>query len=174
MKDNEPRVIAGIGEKRSNNGTQWYQQDRIYDNNVAIAVTTSFNPYYVEPMRGGNNFMEQEITSLDEAYKEYVEDGDIAKLLQKGIEYQENELPKLRIRKLTPRECFRLQGLKDEDIDLIMEHQTNASGYHLAGDSIEVTCLLAILGEVANKNWQEHFVPGEWWDNEKRYRSINE
>ena len=42
----KPKVIAGIGEKKSNNNTQWYQQDRIYDNNVAISLTTSFNPYY--------------------------------------------------------------------------------------------------------------------------------
>ena len=41
-----PKVIAGIGEKKSNGGTQWYQQDRIYDDNVAISVTTAFNPYY--------------------------------------------------------------------------------------------------------------------------------
>ena len=44
----EPRVIGGIGEKKSNNNTQWYQQDRIYDNNVAISITTDFNPYYKE------------------------------------------------------------------------------------------------------------------------------
>jgi site-specific DNA-cytosine methylase len=42
----EPKVIGGIGEKKSNGGTQWYQQDRNYDNNVAISVTTGFNPYY--------------------------------------------------------------------------------------------------------------------------------
>ncbi len=42
----KPKVIAGIGEKKSNGGTQWYQQDRIYDDNVAISVTTGFNPYY--------------------------------------------------------------------------------------------------------------------------------
>lgn len=43
-----PKVLGGIGEKKSNGGTQWYQQDRIYDNNIAISVCTSFNPYYVE------------------------------------------------------------------------------------------------------------------------------
>jgi DNA (cytosine-5)-methyltransferase 1 len=43
----EPKVLGGIGEKKSNKGTQWYQQDRIYDNNIAISVTTSFNPYYM-------------------------------------------------------------------------------------------------------------------------------
>lgn len=42
----EPRVIGGIGEKKSNGGKQWYQQDRIYDNEVALSVTTGFLPYY--------------------------------------------------------------------------------------------------------------------------------
>ena len=47
----EPKVLGGIGEKKSNGGTQWYQQDRIYDDNVAISVTTSFNPYYKSGLR---------------------------------------------------------------------------------------------------------------------------
>ena len=46
MVIDEPKVIGGIGEKKSNGGTQWYQQDRIYDDKVAISVTTAFNPYY--------------------------------------------------------------------------------------------------------------------------------
>ena len=61
----------------------------------------------------------------------------------------------LAIRKLTPRECFRLMGLKDEDITKIMEHQTNASSYHLAGDSIVTTCLMAIFGELLDIDWKE-------------------
>lgn len=51
----EPKVIAGIGEKKSNGGTQWYQQDRIYNDKVAISVTTAFNPYYAVAMRGRLN-----------------------------------------------------------------------------------------------------------------------
>ena len=47
-------------------------------------------------------------------------------------EKQEIDASNLRIRKLTPKECFRLMGLKDEDIDLVMENQSNASAYHLA------------------------------------------
>ena len=39
-------LLGGIGEKKSNGGTQWYQQDRIYDDNIAISVTTICNPYY--------------------------------------------------------------------------------------------------------------------------------
>lgn len=47
MNELKPKVLTGIGNKKSNGGTQWYQQDRIYDSNIAISVTTSFNPYYM-------------------------------------------------------------------------------------------------------------------------------
>ncbi len=47
-----PRVIGGIGEKKSNGGRQWYQQDRTYDDKIAISVTTSFNPYYLDTNQG--------------------------------------------------------------------------------------------------------------------------
>ena len=71
-----------------------------------------------------------------------------------GVAVEDN-MEELRIRKLTPRECFRLMGLKDEDITKIMEHQTNASSYHLAGDSIVTTCLMAIFGELLDIDWKE-------------------
>lgn len=103
ITSDEPRVLGGLGEKKSNSGTQWYQQDRIYDDNVAISVTTAFNPYY----KNG-----------------------------------------LRIRKLTPKECFRLMGVKDEDYENIAKNQSNSKLYHLAGDSIVVNVLMAIFKEM--------------------------
>ena len=54
----------------------------------------------------------------------------------------------MRIRKLTPKECFRLMGVKDEDYEKIAKNQSNASLYHLAGDSIVVQCLMAIFKEM--------------------------
>ena len=54
-------------------------------------------------------------------------------------------MPGLRIRKLTPRECFRLMGVRDEDFDHVAVNQSNASLYHLAGDSIVVNVLMAIF-----------------------------
>lgn len=53
----------------------------------------------------------------------------------------------LRIRKLTPKECFRLMGVKDEAYERIAKHQSNASLYHLAGDSIVIPVLVAIFGQ---------------------------
>ena len=38
-KEMFPKVIGGIGEKKSNGGTQWYQQDRVYSMaKVALCV----------------------------------------------------------------------------------------------------------------------------------------
>jgi DNA (cytosine-5)-methyltransferase 1 len=56
-----------------------------------------------------------------------------------------NVLTNYRIRKLTPRECFRLMGVKDEDYDKVAKNQSNSSLYHLAGDSIVVNVLMAIF-----------------------------
>ena len=42
------RVVAGIGEKRSNGGTQWYQQDRIYDSfGLCPALSTFKSDYWI-------------------------------------------------------------------------------------------------------------------------------
>lgn len=54
----------------------------------------------------------------------------------------------LRIRKLTPREAFRLMGVKDEDYYKIAKNQSKSSLYHLAGDSIVVDVLMAIFKEM--------------------------
>ena len=57
----------------------------------------------------------------------------------------------LKIRKLTPRECFRLQGVRDDDIDKLM-HMSDTTLYHLAGDSIVVNVLMAIFKEMIGDN----------------------
>ena len=57
-------------------------------------------------------------------------------------------LDKCRIRKLTPLECFRLMGVKDEDYYKVAKNQSNSSLYHLAGDSIVVNVLMAIFKEL--------------------------
>jgi len=51
----------------------------------------------------------------------------------------------LRIRKLSPRECWRLMGVKDEDYEKCAKNQSDSSLYHLAGDSIVVNVLMAIF-----------------------------
>lgn len=55
------------------------------------------------------------------------------------------------IRKLTPRECFRLMGVAEEDIDKLFATDengrrliSNSAMFRLAGNSIVVGCLSAI------------------------------
>lgn len=53
---------------------------------------------------------------------------------------------KFRIRKLTPRECFRLMGVDDKDIDKIQASGvSNSAQYKLAGNSIVVDVLFHIF-----------------------------
>ena len=48
-----------------------------------------------------------------------------------------------RIRKLTPKECFRLMGVRDSDIDKIKSAGISESQqYKMAGNSIVVDCLV--------------------------------
>ena len=114
--EDKPKLIGGIGEKKSNGGTQYYQQDRIYDSeSIAMA--------HLANLPGGS-------------YK-----------------YQVN-IPPLRIRKLTPKECYRLMGVKDEDFKKVNKNQLDSSLYHLAGDSIVTTCLMAIFGELLSVDYK--------------------
>lgn len=64
-----------------------------------------------------------------------------------GVVIKENEMDNLRIRKLTPTECFRLMAVKDEDSNKL-SHLSNATKYHLAGDSIVVNVLQAIFKSI--------------------------
>jgi DNA (cytosine-5)-methyltransferase 1 len=49
------------------------------------------------------------------------------------------------IRKFTPRECFRLMGVRDDDFGRLCGNFSDSILYHLAGDSIVVDVLMAIF-----------------------------
>ena len=114
-----PNLIGGVGEKKSNGGTQHYQQDRIYDDKLAVCVATQRNPYYA--------------TNTEQS---------------------------LRIRKLTPKECWRLMGFDDCDVEKAAKVCSNSQLYKQAGNSIVVNVLMAIFKQL--------FVPkqtmSEWLD----------
>lgn len=59
-----------------------------------------------------------------------------------------NELENFRIRKLTPREYFRLQGVKDEDIDLVV---SNTQSYKIAGNAISVNVMQLLIRNIFKK-----------------------
>ena len=56
----------------------------------------------------------------------------------------------LRIRKLTPKECWRLMGFDDEDVDKASQVNSNTQLYKQVGNSIVVNVLEAILTNLLN------------------------
>lgn len=54
-------------------------------------------------------------------------------------------MSELRIRKLTPKECFRLMGFDDKDYEKASKVNSNTQLYKQAGNSIVVNVLEAIL-----------------------------
>lgn len=170
---NKPKVLAGIGEKKSNNGTQWYQQDRIYDNNVAISVTTSFNPWYFVGGNMSNLRMKEDKTFIEKHYDNFKnKNGYIPEMFNP---YNESEIKEvaptqstccgsttssatvlkhegLRIRKLTPKECWRLMGFTDEEFNRAAEVNSNTQLYKQAGNSIVVDVLVKIFTNLFSTN----------------------
>ena len=57
----------------------------------------------------------------------------------------------LRIRKLTPKECWRLMGFDDEDFEKASKVNSNSQLYKQAGNSIVVNVLEAILNNLLNQ-----------------------
>ena len=74
-------------------------------------------------------------------------DGNMITLTTRGdcVGTAINDNGNLRIRKLTPKECFRLMGVKDENYEKCAKNQSDSSLYHLAGDSIVVNVLMSIF-----------------------------
>lgn len=60
-----------------------------------------------------------------------------------------------RVRKLTEKECGRLMGVKDNDIEKIGKNLSRSAQYHCFGDSIVTTCLMAIFGQLLGQNQTE-------------------
>lgn len=102
----------------------------------------------------GNNWTGDFISEFPVAYDTYnrkMRTGGITGTVQtRNIPKHQDlivEEPK-RVRKLTELECFRLQGVKREDFERLKVRQSSSSLYHMAGDSIETTCLMAIFGKM--------------------------
>ena len=59
----------------------------------------------------------------------------------------------MKIRKLTPKECLKLQGFSENDFNAISQEFGDGDIYHVAGDSISTTVLMGIFGELTKINY---------------------
>ena len=69
---------------------------------------------------------------------------------------------KWRIRKLTPKECWRLMGFSDKDCDRASKYVSDSALYKQAGNSIVTSCLVAIFYSLLFKDsstkWSDYIV----------------
>lgn len=88
--------------------------------------------------------------------------GDICPTLmannQDLFKLEADEMKKYRIRKLTPRECWRLMGFSDEDFEAAAGVNSNTQLYAQAGNSIVVNVLEAIFGQMVDQGNAAHEV----------------
>lgn len=125
---------------------------------VAQTLTTSCNQAVVEPnfdeMLKGTNYAR----NFGSKGKVQMEDG-VCSTLQAAMGSGGGNIPltytQFRIRKLTPRECWRLMGFKDKYFDRV-QGVSNSQLYKQAGNSIVVDVLRAIFREL-KKQYPDDF-----------------
>ncbi|MBQ6148821.1 MAG: DNA cytosine methyltransferase [Oscillospiraceae bacterium] len=69
----------------------------------------------------------------------------------------------LRIRRLTPKECWRLMGFSDEDFEKARAVNSDTQLYKQAGNSIVVDVLVAILRNLLTGDREEQEIQRELW-----------
>lgn len=111
-------VLGGFGEKKSNSGTQWYQQDRVYD---GCGLATSLN----SQLPGGGQMYGIPSDDVDTIY------------------YEKRDCY-IAIRKLTPKECFRLQGFSDDLFSKAQFVNSDSQLYKQAGNAVTVNAAEAV------------------------------
>ncbi len=134
------------------NGKQPSLQDGVYDSEaISTAITTGFMPSIKIPEDTKKGY--SEAYDGDEVYinrphqkRGVVQDGMIQTLKTScndvGVVVKNNGL---RIRKLTPLECWRLMGIDDTDFEKASKVVSNSQLYKQAGNGIVVDVFASIL-----------------------------
>lgn len=170
-----PELVGGIGEK--NFGKQYRQGNRVYSSD-SIAMCLNAQPVGnsggysylyavkeedVNPVRIGNIYGEQ----FGTGYAGNVWDQDSVSptiMTAQGGNRQPLVVDnvKWRIRKLTPKECWRLMSFSDEDCNRASKYVSDSALYKQAGNSIVTSCLVAIFYSLLfndnSTNWSDYIV----------------
>lgn len=91
-----------------------------------------------------------QISSDNSQYGTVLSENGLSSTLQAGTHGYANSCiaTQYRIRKLTPKECWRLMDFSDEDFEKAAEVNSNTQLYKQAGNSIIRNVLVAILGQL--------------------------
>lgn len=168
MEDVKPKIAASRGR-----GEGWKQQLEINDSGTSNVITSALKDNYVmEPnvlrqertdeckkqrkiqgdkgmkFNNGNKMYQPRTDGVSNTLSTSTKDNMLAvpELRMENGCLVDKDGKRYRIRKLTPRECFRLQDVKDDDIDKIQQAGiAKTNQYKLAGNSICISPMYHIF-----------------------------
>jgi site-specific DNA-cytosine methylase len=153
----EPKILESKQLGFMDNGTGKHQSNTVYDENALCPNITTVEgggtqqikvcESQIVAMRGRNpdNPSDRTVGSLTEQRLEVNMQGTSNCLTSVQKDNLLLEKPQYRIRKLTPRECGRLMGVSDEDIDKMAAVNSNTQLYKQFGNSIVVDIMCAMF-----------------------------
>lgn len=170
IENSEPLICASRGRNPENpsdrtTGIKLEQRLEInYSGTSNTLTTVQKDNYVLEP-----NVLKAERTEYGKAIRKQYEKGEITEKIGNMREYRprtdgitntlttvqkDNYLfqSDFRIRKLTPKECWRLMGIDDECFDKAQQVNSNSQLYKQAGNGIVVNVLYYIFKELFKDN----------------------
>ena len=153
----EPKILEAKQLGFMDNGTGRHQSNTVYDENALCPNITTVEgggtqqikvcESQIVAMRGRNpdNPSDRTAGSPTEQRLEANTQGTSNCLTSVQKDNLLLEKPQYRIRKLTPRECGRLMGVSDEDIDKMAAVNSNTQLYKQFGNSIVVDVMCAMF-----------------------------
>lgn len=184
-KSNSPYLkVKQIGNVRPSSTRENPNQGRVYDSSglsptLCCMEGGSRQPFIVDSLTGNvePNVFSPKRTDYGKAIRRKYESGEV----QESRHLMTNPVPRTdgiantltsvqkdnylcetncRIRKLTPKECFRLMGFDDADVDVLVSNDISDSQlYKMAGNSIVVDVLVALLRNVLRCDGCDVFEP---------------
>ena len=110
------------------------------ENNFLIVASRGRDPKNPSDRKAGNSNLEQRL--------EINKNGTNNTITSVQKDNYAVELPEYRVRKLTPKECWRLMGCSDEDFEKAEQVNSNSQLYKQAGNAIVVDVLEAIFSQL--------------------------
>lgn len=133
-------------------GTGKHQSNTVYDEKSLCPNITTIDGGGTQQIKIATDVINKvgQISNDGSQYGTVIADNGLSPNLVAGTHGYANSCiaTQYRIRKLTPRECWRLMGFSDEDFEKAEKVNSNTQLYKQAGNSIVVNVLAAILGQL--------------------------
>ena len=144
QKDNLVMEVKQLGFM--DNGTGQHQSNTVYDENALCPNITTIEG-------GGTQQIKVMAENVYDFYNNNLKSDGICGTLTSACSHNESGTfgvieSQYRIRKLTPKECWRLMDFTDEDFEKAAQVNSNTQLYKQAGNSIVKNVLVAILGQM--------------------------